>query len=74
MTKLLYFLLKPVIIRVLSNYIPQIIINLDPKKHYLLVLPEDLDSQEVYNALQPLAGTINLLVLQANGIKIIEVD
>lgn len=74
MAKLLELLLKPVIIRVIDKYIGQILISLDPNKHYLLVLPEDLDVETIAQAIQPLAGKANLLVLQAENIKIIEVN
>jgi hypothetical protein len=66
--------LKSIILSVIKDQIGQVVVSLDPQKHYLLVLPDDLDAGEVANAFQPLAGKVNLLVLQAKGIKIIEVN
>jgi hypothetical protein len=65
--------LKSIILSVIKDQIGQVVVSLDPQKHYLLVLPDDLDAEEVAKAFQPLAGKVNLLVLQAKGIKIIEV-
>lgn len=46
--------------------------ELDPNKHYIVVLPSDMDKDDIKDAFSVIAGELNLVVLQTDNLKLIE--
>lgn len=45
--------------------------KLDPAKHYILVIPTDIDEDTVQQAFENFTGT-NLVILRADSVKLLE--
>jgi hypothetical protein len=56
----------------LSGLLRDFVLELDPNKYYLLILPEDISPEDSAKALQPFANKFNLAVLHANTAKLLE--
>lgn len=48
--------------------------ELSPDKYYLVVVPTDVDEAGLREAFAELAGLVNVVVLQADGVKLIELN
>lgn len=58
----------------LLQELPNILLTLEPKKQYILVVPPDLPLEQLQDAFEPFRGRQNLVVLQAQGVKLLEVS
>jgi len=57
----------------LKDRLPDYVHELDPKKSYILVLPESLPSDDVQTLLKSLRDVdVNLFVVQSDSVKIVE--
>lgn len=57
-------------IRALQESIQQV--ELDPEKFYLLVVPESISEEQLKQSLRQTAGKLNIIVLRANNVNLIE--
>jgi hypothetical protein len=56
----------------LADVLRQAIIELDPNKHYILVVPTDIPDDQLRAAFAGFAGKQNLAVLSAENVRLIE--
>jgi len=77
MRKFLAWLLRPIIQEMVKREIvarlPETLLRIEPDKYYILVLPDSLSKEEVAEAVQPLHFA-NLLVIQADNVRMLEFD
>lgn len=50
------------------------LVELDPKKRYILILPDNMDYEQTVNALRQVSGDLNFVVLFANNVRLMEVS
>ncbi len=58
----------------IKTRIGDVLHELDPKKTYILIVPETLEMAEINEAFQSLPDNLNLVVLRANGVKLLELS
>jgi hypothetical protein len=56
------------------DVLPNMVRVLDPKKSYILVIPLDVDFNEMNAALHGLGGNINIVLIQSDNMKLIEFE
>ena len=60
------------VVKIVQDQIKLMVTELKQDKSYILVLPEDLDTGEIKTAFEHLKLETNIVVLQSDHVKIIE--
>lgn len=63
---------RKIIRDVLAKEIQHILVELDPNKHYILVVPGDFSEEELRRNFSGLAG-LNIVILSADNVKLLEI-
>ncbi len=60
--------------RLILKGMEQVLVELDPEKHYIMVLPETISVEESRAALEPFLKKMNMAVIHASGVKVLEIS
>lgn len=66
--------LKKAVEEILLDIVSDFILELDPEKYYILVLPEDMSVEQSSRVLKRFTDRANLAVLHAKDVKILELS
>jgi hypothetical protein len=58
----------------LVDFLPSVLVSLEKDARYILVLPEDLNKDDLREALNVFNDDVNIMVVQAGGVKIIQLS
>jgi hypothetical protein len=58
---------------VLKEHNANMLLELDPNKYYILVVPLDVDQDQLKKEFEHLRGKVNITVLVASGVRLLEI-
>lgn len=67
-------ILRSIVRKELETYLGDIVVTLDPSKFYIITIPTDLDLDQVRESFDSLRGKLNIIVLQADNVKVLELS